>query len=73
VGATWKRILHCYSDWQTIYGNEEVIRKNKKEALELLEEALKNREEEVSYVEKDGDWNNFKEDENFKNILKKYS
>ncbi|MDK2065319.1 TPR end-of-group domain-containing protein [Aliarcobacter butzleri] len=49
------------------------IRKNKKEALELLEKALKNKEEETSYVQKDEDWDNFKEDEDFKKLIKKYS
>ncbi|MFW3344394.1 TPR end-of-group domain-containing protein [Aliarcobacter butzleri] len=49
------------------------IRKNKKEALELLEKALKNKEEKTSYVEKDEDWDNFKEDEDFKKLIKKYS
>lgn len=49
------------------------IRKNKKEALELLEKALENKEEETSYVQKDEDWDNFKEDEDFKKLIKKYS
>ncbi|MCG3684311.1 TPR end-of-group domain-containing protein [Aliarcobacter butzleri] len=49
------------------------IRKNKKEALELLEKALKNKEEKTNYVEKDPDWDNFKEDEDFKKLIKKYS
>ncbi|MCG3659605.1 TPR end-of-group domain-containing protein, partial [Aliarcobacter butzleri] len=48
------------------------IRKNKKEALELLEKALKNKEEKTSYIEKDEDWDNFKEDEDFKKLIEKY-
>lgn len=50
------------------------IRKNKKEALEFLEKALENKEIETNYVEnEDEDWDNFKEDEDFKKIIKKYS
>jgi tetratricopeptide (TPR) repeat protein len=49
------------------------IRKNKKKALELLEKVLNNNEIDASYVEKDEDWDNFKDDEDFKEIIKKYS
>ncbi|MCG3666292.1 tetratricopeptide repeat protein [Aliarcobacter butzleri] len=50
------------------------IRKNKKEALELLEKALGNKEIKANYVEnEDEDWDNFKEDEDFKKLIKKYS
>ncbi|MCG3670737.1 hypothetical protein L5F33_10710 [Aliarcobacter butzleri] len=48
------------------------IRRNKKEALELLEEVLNNNEIEASYVQKDEDWDNFKEDEDFKKLIEKY-
>ena len=50
------------------------IRKNKKEALGLLEKALENKEIKANYVENnDEDWYNFKDDEDFKKIIKKYS
>lgn len=49
------------------------IRKNKKEALELLENSLINKKVNVSLILKDEDWDNFKEDEDFKKIIKKYS
>lgn len=49
------------------------IKRNKKEALELLEKVLNNNEIDASYVEKDEDWDNFKEDEDFKKLIKKYS
>ncbi|MCR1816725.1 TPR end-of-group domain-containing protein [Aliarcobacter butzleri] len=48
------------------------IRKNRKEALELLEKALENKEIKADYVEKDEDWDNFKEDEDFKKLIEKY-
>ncbi|MFW2516700.1 TPR end-of-group domain-containing protein, partial [Aliarcobacter butzleri] len=49
------------------------IRKNKKEALELLEKSLTNKEVSISSILKDEDWDNFKEDEDFKKLIKKYS
>jgi tetratricopeptide (TPR) repeat protein len=50
------------------------IRKNKKEALELLEKAIENKETSISHIlDDDDDWNNFKEDEDFKKLIKKYS
>ncbi|MFX4235579.1 tetratricopeptide repeat protein [Aliarcobacter butzleri] len=50
------------------------IRKNKKEALELLEKALGNKEIKANYVEnEDEDWDNFKEDKDFKKLIEKYS
>ncbi|MFW0696798.1 TPR end-of-group domain-containing protein [Aliarcobacter butzleri] len=49
------------------------IRKKKKEALELLEKALGNKEIKANYVEnEDEDWDNFKEDEDFKKLIEKY-
>ncbi|MFY4862312.1 TPR end-of-group domain-containing protein [Aliarcobacter butzleri] len=48
------------------------IRKNKKEALELLEKALGNKEVSISTILKDEDWDNFKEDEDFKKLIEKY-
>ncbi|MEV9547166.1 tetratricopeptide repeat protein [Aliarcobacter butzleri] len=49
------------------------IRKNRKEALELLEKSLTNKEVSISSILKDEDWDNFKEDEDFKKLIKKYS
>lgn len=49
------------------------IRKNKKEALELLEKSLTNKEVSISSILKDEDWDNFKEDEDFKKLIEKYS
>ncbi|WP_151948127.1 tetratricopeptide repeat protein [Aliarcobacter butzleri] len=49
------------------------IRKNKKEAFELLEKAIENKEISISHILDDEDWNNFKEDEDFKKLIKKYS
>ncbi|MCG3681978.1 TPR end-of-group domain-containing protein [Aliarcobacter butzleri] len=48
------------------------IRKNKKEALELLEKSLTNKEVSISSILKDEDWDNFKEDEDFKKLIEKY-
>lgn len=47
------------------------IRKTKKEALELLEKSLKNKEITISHILEDKDWDNFKEDEDFKRLIKK--
>ena len=49
------------------------IRKNKKDALELLEKTLKNKGVSISRILEDEDWDNFKEDEDFKEIIKKYN
>jgi tetratricopeptide (TPR) repeat protein len=49
------------------------IRKNKKEALELLEKTIVNKKITISHILEDEDWDNFKEDEDFKEIIKKYS
>ncbi|MCG3692628.1 TPR end-of-group domain-containing protein [Aliarcobacter butzleri] len=49
------------------------IRRNKKEALELLEKALIKKEVTISSILKDEDWDNFKEDEDFKKLIEKYS
>lgn len=49
------------------------IRKNKKEAFELLEKAIENKEISISHILDDEDWDNFKEDEDFKKLIKKYS
>ncbi|MFY4842710.1 TPR end-of-group domain-containing protein [Aliarcobacter butzleri] len=48
------------------------IRKNKKEAFELLEKAIENKEISISHILDDEDWDNFKEDEDFKKLIKKY-
>jgi tetratricopeptide (TPR) repeat protein len=49
------------------------IRKNKDKALELLEQSLENKEIKIIHVIEDKDWDNFKENEDFKKIIKKYS
>lgn len=49
------------------------IRKNKKEAFELLEKTLENKQITISFISEDEDWDNFKDDEDFKEIIKKYS
>ncbi|MFW0694585.1 TPR end-of-group domain-containing protein [Aliarcobacter butzleri] len=49
------------------------IRENKKEAFELLEKAIENKEISISHILDDEDWDNFKEDEDFKKLIKKYS
>lgn len=49
------------------------LRKEKEKALELLEKSLQNKEIEVNHVNGDKDWDNFKKDEDFKKIIKKYS
>ncbi|MCG3657202.1 SIR2 family protein [Aliarcobacter butzleri] len=48
------------------------IRKNKKEAFELLEKAIENKEISISHILDDEDWDNFKEDEDFKKLIEKY-
>lgn len=48
------------------------IRKNKKEALELLEKTIVNKKITISHILKDEDWDNFKEDEDFKKLIEKY-
>lgn len=49
------------------------IRENKENALELLKKSLINKEVSISNILKDEDWDNFKEDEDFKKLIKKYS
>ncbi len=49
------------------------LRENKEKALEVLEKCLQNKEIKISHVEQDEDWDNFKDDKDFKKILKKYS
>lgn len=49
------------------------IRKNKEKALELLEKSLQNKKIKINHVNGDEDWDNFKDDEDFKEIIKKYS
>lgn len=49
------------------------LRKEKEKALELLEKSLQNKNIKVNHVIEDEDWNNFKKDEDFKKIIKKYS
>ena len=49
------------------------IKKEKEKALELLEKSLQNKNIKVNHVIEDEDWDNFKDDEDFKEIIKKYS
>jgi len=49
------------------------IKKEKDKALELLEKCLQNKEIKVDNIIRDEDWDNFKDDEDFKEIIKKYS
>lgn len=48
------------------------LRNNKEKALELLEQVLKNDEISISHIETDEDWDNLKEDNDFKELIKKY-
>lgn len=49
------------------------IRRDKDKALKLLEKVLKNKDIPISHILKDKDWDNFKKDEDFKKLIKKYS
>ena len=48
------------------------LRKNKIKALELLKQALKKQEVTVKHAEEDEDWEYYKNDEDFINLLNKY-
>lgn len=48
------------------------LRNNKEKVLELLEQVLKNDEISISHIETDEDWDNLKEDNDFKELIKKY-
>lgn len=49
------------------------IKEDKGNALKLLEKSLQNKDIEINYIIEDEDWSNFKKDEDFKEIIKKYS
>ena len=48
------------------------LKKNKPKALELLNQSLEKKETTIIHVEEDEDWEYYKNDEDFINLLNKY-
>ena len=48
------------------------LAKNKKEALNYLEESLKNKATEIDYIIKDEDWKDYLLDKDFIDLIEKY-
>jgi tetratricopeptide (TPR) repeat protein len=49
------------------------LKKDKENALRILEQCLIKKEETINYIESDDDWEKYWEDEDFKALLEKYS
>jgi tetratricopeptide (TPR) repeat protein len=49
------------------------FKKNKERAFGLLEASLKNREVELSHVEQDDDWNGYRDDPDFIDLISRYT
>lgn len=49
------------------------VKKDKENALITLEKVLENDEVSINHIMKDDDWDNFREDIDFKNLINKYS
>lgn len=75
INEAFEKLTKGYELGSYVYGLSRCysIKREKQRALELLEEALGNRQTDVSFIEQDEGWKHYWEDPGFKALLAKYS